>query len=311
MIPDGAVALDPVGTAPGLIVPGRRRMTRSSWSCRALRASFSRCGRRRWRSPLLKEVIDRATQLNCYRLRMFGTPESELALSLREIEDQGLDFRRPRDHHLPAQGRGRDRRAVPGRRRRSRPRQLQGRAERAPRAVALQPRRHAPSTRSSPSGSPGGASASPNPAAPDCWRPGSPMSRARPNTSPAGSSPIRTRPSGICSGSIQELLDEFGAVSPEVAEAMAMGALERFEADVVGRDHRDRRSRWRHGGQAGRPRLHFNVRDRARAGSRAAAPVIPGGRQGRARAVGPGGDASPARDAGLAASRARSDPPSG
>ncbi len=31
----------------------------------------------------------------------------------------------------------------------------------------------------------------------------------------------------------KELLEEFGAVSPQVAEAMAKGALERFDADVA------------------------------------------------------------------------------
>ena len=47
MVPEGATALDPIGTAPGLVVPARAS---GSWSCcRGRRASCSRCGRWRWR----------------------------------------------------------------------------------------------------------------------------------------------------------------------------------------------------------------------------------------------------------------------
>lgn len=91
MVPDGAVALDPVGTAPGLIVPGDDlvvlvlpgppRELRPMWQA-ALE------------QPMLREVLDRARPLLSYRLRMFGTPESELASSLREIEAGGLDTAR-------------------------------------------------------------------------------------------------------------------------------------------------------------------------------------------------------------------------
>ena len=75
----------------------------------------------------------------------------------------------------------------------------------------------------------------------------------------------------------QALLDEFGAVSAEVAEAMATGALDRFGADVAvaitgiaGPG----------GGSEEKPvgLVHFNVRT-AEGGVRAAAPVIPGGRR--------------------------------
>ena len=53
------------------------------------------------------------------------------------------------------------------------------------------------------------------------------------------------------------MIAEHGAVSNEVAEAMADGALERFEADVARRDHRDRRADGRHRGEAGRLRLRL------------------------------------------------------
>jgi len=87
MVPEGAVALDPIGTAPGLIVPGEGlvvlvlpgppRELRPMWE-----AALS--------EPMLRQVMDRASPLLSYRLRMFGTPESELAASLREIEAQGV-----------------------------------------------------------------------------------------------------------------------------------------------------------------------------------------------------------------------------
>ncbi len=40
----------------------------------------------------VREVLDRATPLRGYTLRMFGVPESEIAKSLREIEGDGVDI---------------------------------------------------------------------------------------------------------------------------------------------------------------------------------------------------------------------------
>ena len=90
MVPEGAVPLDPIGTAPGLIVPGPDGLVVLvlPGPPRELQPMWENA----LREPLLKEVTDRATQLLSYRLRMFGTPESELALSLREIESDGLEI---------------------------------------------------------------------------------------------------------------------------------------------------------------------------------------------------------------------------
>jgi nicotinamide-nucleotide amidase len=89
MIPEGAVPLDPVGTAPGLVVPaggpvvivlpGPPRELQPMWPV-ALEAE-----------PV-REVLGRATPLHGYTLRMFGVPESEIAKSLREIEGDGVDI---------------------------------------------------------------------------------------------------------------------------------------------------------------------------------------------------------------------------
>jgi nicotinamide-nucleotide amidase len=89
MVPDGAVAIDPAGTAPGLVVPadgqvvivlpGPPRELQEMWP-RALAA------------PPAQEVLGRAEPYRTMSIRMFGIPESELAKALREIEDDGVDL---------------------------------------------------------------------------------------------------------------------------------------------------------------------------------------------------------------------------
>jgi nicotinamide-nucleotide amidase len=89
MIPEGSLPLDPVGTAPGLVVPadgqvavvlpGPPRELQPMWP----RAIESR--------PV-QAVLARATPLLAYTVRMFGIPESEIAKSLREIEVGGMDL---------------------------------------------------------------------------------------------------------------------------------------------------------------------------------------------------------------------------
>lgn len=92
LVPVGATPLDPVGTAPGLVVPpaeGKRPLVlvlpgppgelRPMWSAAM-------------EHPLVRELLDRAPPLMNRHLRMFGTPESDLAMALREIEADGLDL---------------------------------------------------------------------------------------------------------------------------------------------------------------------------------------------------------------------------
>jgi nicotinamide-nucleotide amidase len=86
MVPEGATALDPAGTAPGLVVPadgqvvivlpGPPRELQEMWP-RALA------------SPAAEEVLNRTEPYSTMSIRMFGIPESELAMALREIEDDG------------------------------------------------------------------------------------------------------------------------------------------------------------------------------------------------------------------------------
>jgi len=89
MVPEGAIALDPVGTAPGLIVPaGERIVIVLPGPPRELQPM--------WAAALatapVREVLDRATALRGYTLRMFGVPESEIAKSLRQIEGDGVEI---------------------------------------------------------------------------------------------------------------------------------------------------------------------------------------------------------------------------
>jgi nicotinamide-nucleotide amidase len=87
IVPEGSIALDPVGTAPGLVVPaadsvvvvlpGPPRELQPMWPIAVATAPVA-------------AVLERATPLRVYTLRMFGIPESEIAKSLREIEDEGV-----------------------------------------------------------------------------------------------------------------------------------------------------------------------------------------------------------------------------
>ena len=83
MVPEGAFPLDPVGTAPGLVVPadgqlvvvlpGPPRELQESWAQAV-------------RSKLFATVLAGATEYRKRMLRLFGIPESELAETQRVAE---------------------------------------------------------------------------------------------------------------------------------------------------------------------------------------------------------------------------------
>ncbi|HEX2468212.1 MAG TPA: competence/damage-inducible protein A [Solirubrobacterales bacterium] len=86
MVPAGATAIDPAGTAPGLVVdvadgpvvivmPGPPRELHSMWP-EALATDAAR------------KVLERAQPYRTRTLRMFGIPESEIAKTLREIGEE-------------------------------------------------------------------------------------------------------------------------------------------------------------------------------------------------------------------------------
>jgi nicotinamide-nucleotide amidase len=89
MVPEGSLALDPVGTAPGLVVPvGERVVVVLPGPPRELQPMWPRAVEAR---PV-QAILARATPLLAYTVRMFGIPESEIAKSLREIEDGGVEL---------------------------------------------------------------------------------------------------------------------------------------------------------------------------------------------------------------------------
>ncbi|MGV1049355.1 MAG: competence/damage-inducible protein A [Solirubrobacterales bacterium] len=89
MVPEGAIALDPIGTAPGLVVPaGERVVVVLPGPPRELQPMWGPA----LETAPVREVLGRATALHAYTMRMFGVPESEIAQSLREIEGDGVDL---------------------------------------------------------------------------------------------------------------------------------------------------------------------------------------------------------------------------
>ena len=87
LVPEGATPLDPIGTAPGLVVPADGRVV-------IVLPGPPRELQPMWPAALetepVRELLGRATPLHGYTLRMFGVPESEIAKSLREIEAEGI-----------------------------------------------------------------------------------------------------------------------------------------------------------------------------------------------------------------------------
>ncbi len=87
MVPEGAIPLDPVGTAPGLVVPSEERVF-------VVLPGPPRELRPMWPAAMetapVQALLERATPLHGYTLRLFGIPESEIAKSLRELDAEGV-----------------------------------------------------------------------------------------------------------------------------------------------------------------------------------------------------------------------------
>jgi nicotinamide-nucleotide amidase len=93
MVPEGATVLEPVGTAPGLVVPpsapgdgptvlvlpGPPRELQPMWSAAI-------------ETDALREAIAGATVYEQRTMRLFGIPESEIAETLRQAEERGIEL---------------------------------------------------------------------------------------------------------------------------------------------------------------------------------------------------------------------------
>jgi len=228
MVPEGAVALDPVGTAPGLVVPaGERIVVVLPGPPRELQPMWAAAVE----TEPVRELLARATPLRGYTMRMLGVPESEIAKSLREMEAGGLGLDaveittclRRGEIEIDVRYRDEAEAVAEGvrqglvERHREETFSLDGETIDAQVATLLLGRRLALAESCS-----GGLLA------------------AR-ITDLAGASEYFT--GGVVAYSNEaksellgvdpELIEAKGAVSPEVAEAMAIGAVERFDAEVA------------------------------------------------------------------------------
>jgi competence/damage-inducible protein CinA-like protein len=90
MVPVGAHIIDPVGTAPGVVVPGKPTVVVLPGPPRELQPM--------WRSavetPAVQDAIAGRTEYRQDTVRMFGLPESGLAETLREAEGRVDGFER-------------------------------------------------------------------------------------------------------------------------------------------------------------------------------------------------------------------------
>jgi nicotinamide-nucleotide amidase len=228
LVPEGATPLDPVGTAPGLVVPnGERTIVVLPGPPRELQPMWPVA----LQTPELQGLLAQATPLHGYTLRMFGIPESEIAKSLREIEAEGVALPEVeittclRRGEIEIDVRYRDQaeetaeavRSGLEDRHRSHLFSVDGETIDSQVATLLAGHRLALAESCS-----GGLLA------------------ARVTNLPGASAYLA---GGVVSYSNEskvsllgvdpELIERHGAVSPQVAEAMAIGALERFDADIA------------------------------------------------------------------------------
>jgi nicotinamide-nucleotide amidase len=93
-IPRGATVLQPVGTAPGLVVSPREAITPTvvvlPGPPRELRPMWAEAVK----TEALRAAIKDATEYRQAMLRLFGIPESEIAETLRVVEREGVDLSR-------------------------------------------------------------------------------------------------------------------------------------------------------------------------------------------------------------------------
>jgi nicotinamide-nucleotide amidase len=83
LIPEGAYLIDPVGTAPGVVVPGEPTVVVLPGPPRELQPMW----RTAVASDFVQQAIARRTQYRQATIRMFGLPESGLADTLRDAEE--------------------------------------------------------------------------------------------------------------------------------------------------------------------------------------------------------------------------------
>ena len=86
LVPEGAYVIDPVGTAPGVVVPGSPTVVVLPGPPRELQPMW----RTAVASDLVQEAVAGRTEYRHAMVRIFGVPESGLADTLRDAEE-GVD----------------------------------------------------------------------------------------------------------------------------------------------------------------------------------------------------------------------------
>lgn len=92
VIPEGATVLDPVGTAPGLIVPALDGAGPTVVVLPGPPGELHPMWEAALRTEALKAAIAGATAYERRIMRLFGIPESEIASTLRAAEEAGLSL---------------------------------------------------------------------------------------------------------------------------------------------------------------------------------------------------------------------------
>jgi nicotinamide-nucleotide amidase len=88
MVPAGALVIDPVGTAPGVVVPGIPTIVVLPGPPRELQPMWRTAAQ----TPAVQEAIAARTIYRQDTVRMFGLPESGLAETLRDAEQRLAGF---------------------------------------------------------------------------------------------------------------------------------------------------------------------------------------------------------------------------
>ena len=225
LVPAGAEVLEPVGTAPGLVVPvdGRAAGGRAA---RAAGRAAADVGGAPWSPRSSRRCVQGS--LTQRIMRMTGVPESELARTLRGLDVSGLEVTT-----CLRRGRARDRDGVPGRE--FEPVLIvRGGATRAARRACLRPRRE--TIDEIVAGLLLGPPLRTIAVAESCT--GGLMAarlteRAGSSAYALGGIVVYANSAKVAlAGVEEELISRNGAVSPEVAAALASGAVERFGASL-------------------------------------------------------------------------------
>ena len=84
LVPEGAYVINPAGTAPGLVVPGKPAIVVLPGPPRELQAMWPQAVE----TAAFQEAVGARTHYEQHTLRLFGIPESEIAETLRVAEGE-------------------------------------------------------------------------------------------------------------------------------------------------------------------------------------------------------------------------------